>query len=945
MAEVTLTVNGTEHTVARPGERTLLAFLRHDLDLVGTKNGCGTGECGTCTVLVDGKARRACTQLLSRLHGATVTTIEGLSAGGSLHPIQDAFVRHGAIQCGFCTPGMVMATKALLDSDPSPSDAAIRKALKGNLCRCTGYLPFIRAVRELAEDSLSDRGARKGVDEVPATPPGKGTYLAHAIERGDHLSTDAARPGFSPIRKDAPAKVQGERIFADDFAAPGQLYGAFRFADHPHARLLSVDTSAAGAMDGVACVLTAADLPGRNGFGLMVPHQPVFADGIVRYRGEVVAAVFAESEEAARRGAEAISARWETLAPAMDAEANMAADAQTLHEGGNVAEHYVFTKGDPDEAFREADIVIEGEYETPSVEHGYLEPEACLAVPDDGTAGAAGLTVYTHNQGSFRFREMIAKSLDVSENRVRVVYTPCGGGFGGKEEPTVQIHCALAALKTGRPAKMRLNREESIRISTKRHASKVRMKHGAKADGTVIACKSEAICDAGAYMSLTQPVVFRATVMASGPYEIPNVHAEAWGVYTTKNPSGAFRGFGSTQVTYAVEIQMDRIARAAGVDPIELRRRHGLAPGRVNAFGHRVSTGVGYLETLDAVERELAETVPRVRRERKALRGAEFTDRADVSDGATGGRYRLGVGVASSYKNVGLGKGVPDGAGATVEIAADGAVTIYVGATDMGQGSDTVFAQLAADELGCAYDIVHVVSSDTARCPDGGMTTASRQTFVTGNAVVAAARALKNRVFGGSAPTGDAVVDRALFAATVERAGGPIREELWYDAPKTYPLQRYADHRAGVSEEEFAIHFGYCFASQAAIVEVDVETGAVEVLSIIAAQDAGKALHRQNILGQIEGGVMMGLGYALHESYAVDDRGIGPVSLRQLGIVRITDMPEVVSHIVEVDHVDGPRGAKGLGEVPLNPTAPAVANAIADAVGSYPSRLPIGIER
>ena len=945
MAAVTLTVNGTEHTIAEPGEGTLLAFLRRDLDLVGAKNGCGTGECGTCTVLVDGRARRACTQRLARLQGAEVTTVEGLSADGALHPIQEAFVRHGAIQCGFCAPGMVMATKALLDADPAPSDEAIRKALKGNLCRCTGYLPFLRAIRELAGSASSRTG------EAPVTSAGTAEATitadktADAIGRGDNLTTDTAAPGCSPIRKDALAKVRGERIFADDYHAPGQLYGAFRFADHPHARLLSVDTSAARAMDGVVCVLTAADLPGRNGFGLMVPHQPVFADGVVRYRGEVVAAIFAESEGAARRAVEAVSATWEPLPPAMNAEANMARDARALHGGGNVAEHYVFTKGDPDAAFREADIVIEGEYETPSVEHGYLEPEACLAVPDSEADGSIALTVYTHNQGSYRFREMIAASLDLPEARVRVVYTPCGGGFGGKEEPTVQIHCALAALKTGRPAKMRLDRAESIRISTKRHASTVRMKHGAKADGTIIACRSEAICDAGAYMSLTQPVVFRATVMASGPYEIPNVHAEAWGVYTTKNPSGAFRGFGSTQVTYAVEIQMDRIARAAGVDPIALRRRHGLAPGRVNAFGHRVSAGIGYLETLDAVERELARTVPRLRRERKALRGDALPEGSDRSEGAVAGRYRLGVGVASSYKNVGLGKGVPDGAGAAAQIEADGTVTVYVGATDMGQGSDTVFAQLAAGELGCAYDLVNVVSSDTALCPDGGMTTASRQTFVTGNAVVAAARALKDRLSADSAPTGVARTDRALFAALVEAAGGPVRAERWYDAPKTYPLQRHADHRAGVREDEFAIHFGYCFASQAAIVEVDTQTGEVEVLSIIAAQDAGRALHRQNVLGQIEGGVMMGLGYALHESYSVDERGLGPASLRGLGIVRVIDMPDVISHIVEVDHIDGPRGAKGLGEVPLNPTAPAIANAIADAVDSYPARLPIRPER
>ena len=928
MSEVRLTINGKEYSAERGGS--LLSYLREELGLVGTKNGCGTGECGSCTVLVDGSPRRACTVGVEKLDGVSVTTIEGVAAEGALHPIQDALLRHGAVQCGFCTPGMVLAIKGLLDRTSRPTTAQIRSGLQGNICRCTGYLPFVRAIEELV--AAGEKTGSEGSDLVEAA--------ATAVD----LETVDAAPGKSPRKKDALPKVRGERLFADDYAAPGQIYGAFAFSEIAHARIRSVDASAAEAVEGVEIVLTAKDLPGRNGYGLMVPHQPVFAEGEVRYRGEITAAVFAESEEIARRAVALISVDYEPLAAQMDPVANMAEGAAQLHSDGNIAEHYDFVKGDPDKAFREADVVIEGEYETPSVEHAYLEPEACLAVP----AGAEGpapageatevtrneppsagseaseepiVTVYTYNQGSYRFREMIAASLDIAEESVRVVYTPCGGGFGGKEEPAVQIPCALAAVRTGRAVKIHLNREESIRISTKRHAAKIRMKHAAKKDGTITAVSSEAVCDAGAYMSLTQPVVFRATVMASGPYEIPNVRAEAWGVYTTKNPSGAFRGFGSTQVTFAAEVQMDRLAAALGITPLELRKRHALAPGRVNAFGHRLSKGVGYLGTLEAIATELKRLEPEI----DALK-------------SRAGAGRIGVGVASSYKNVGLGKGVPDGAGAKIEVTETGMVTVYVGATDMGQGSDTVFAQLAAAELGLPYEAVEVVSSDTARCPDGGMTTASRQTFVTGNAVLAAAGKLKRRLTSA----GDEVRLEA-FQALAAKNGGVLREEAWYDAPKTYPLQHLADERAGVPEEEFGVHFGYCFSSQAAIIEVDPETGSLTVHRIIAAQDAGRVLHRQNVIGQIEGGVMMGVGYALQESYTVDEEGKGPKRFKDLGVVRIKDMPAVTSFIVEEPHPDGPFEAKGLGEVPLNPTAPAIANAIGSALGSYPNRLPIRI--
>ena len=703
---ITLTVNGERHRVDAARGARLITFLRDEVGLVGTKNGCGVGQCGSCSVLVNGVVKRACTTRLSDLDSAEVLTVEGMARDGSLHPIQQAFIDEGAVQCGFCTPGMIMAARGLLEHTPDPDEDAIRSALDHNICRCTGYASIVRAVRRAA--ALLRR------DEV--TAPAVST----------EATSGGPAVGTSVERVDARAKVTGARVFAADYSADGMLYGALAFSEEDHARVVSVDTAAAQATEGVVRVLTAADIPGRNGFGLFVPHQPVLADGVVRYRGEPVAFVVAETEAAARRAARQVQVEYEPLPVLHDPDEALADGAPELHEGGNVAETVRFTRGDPERAFAEADLVVEGEYHTQPVEHAYLEPESCLAVPGEKPR----VTVYTANQGSGAFREMIAASLALDDSAVRVIYTPAGGGFGGKEEPTVQIHAALAAHLLDVPVKVTLDRTSSIRISTKRHASRIRIAHAVRADGTLLAVRTRTVCDAGAYLSLTKPVVFRTAVMAGGPYEVPSADVESIGVYTTTNPAGAFRGFGSTQISFAVEVQMDKIAHRLGIDPIDLRRHNALAEGKVTATGHRLGTGVGYPETIERVAAEL-----------EGVR-AELTP-------APG--KRIGIGFAGAYKNVGIGKGLPDEASAAAEVRRDGTIAIYVGATDMGQGSDTVMAQIAADTLSVPFELVEVVSSDTESCPDAGMTTASRQTFISGNAVAGAARMLGEALAGEAA--------------------------------------------------------------------------------------------------------------------------------------------------------------------------------------------------
>ena len=915
-AKLSLTVNGKAVVREVDPSLSLLRFLRGELGLVGAKNGCEKGHCGACTVIVDGVAKRACLVKASRTEGSSVLTIEGLAGpGGEPHPLQRAFVLEGAVQCGFCTPGMIMSAKALLDRIPDPSDAEVAEALRDNLCRCTGYASIRRAIA---------RAARELRGDVPAGSPGP-TALAAAPA--------AVKAVGSPLpRKDAPAKARGDALFAEDLAdvhnGPGAgkpLVGKMLFSERGHARVRSVDVSKAEASEGVALVLTAKDVPGRNSFGLFVPQQPVIAGDEVLYLGDVVAVVFADTRAQAEAARALVAVDYEDLPLLLSPEDNMREGAPLLHPDteNNIVHETHVRKGDAEAAFARADIVVENDYDTQAVEHAYMETESCLALPEaDG-----GVTVMTGNQGSTEYRDAIAESLALDADKVRVVLVACGGGFGGKEEPTVQIHAALGALRTGRPVSMTLSREESIRMSTKRHPMRIHMRHAASRDGTILAVESRAVADSGAYVSQTGPVVFRSAVTATGPYEVGAFTADSWGVYTHRNPSGAFRGFGSTQASFACEIQMDEVARAIGMDPVELRRKNGFAPGRVTGTGQVLDEGVGYLGTLEAAARSLERM------------------RADFGARPPAPGKRIGFGIASSYKNVGIGTGLPDGAGAVVELLANGRVAVRTGAADMGQGSDTVAAQIAADVLDLPYELIDVVACDTRSCPDGGMTTASRQTFVTGNAVKQAAAELRVRLAAylpatcGRGPGGQRALQAARGRAL--EAGVRVLAEARYRPPATSVHRTAAALAPGEPPSALDIHYAYCFASAAVAVEVDLETGALRPLRLCLAQDVGKAVNPMSVVGQIEGAAAMGLGYALSENFAAGDRAVVTDNLRKLGVPRIADIPPIEAVVVEVSQPGGPFGAKGMGEVGLNPVAPALSNAVFDAVGVRLRSLPM----
>ena len=874
----------------------LLDVLRDQLRLTGTKKGCGHNACGTCTVIIDGEAVKSCIFPAARAEGKRVQTIEGLADGDRLHPLQQAFMGRGAVQCGYCTPGMIMAAKALLDAKPQPSREEILDALSGNLCRCTGYAKIVEAV----EQAAGLRGPREARKE-----PARGV-----------VGNDRPRP-------DARAKVTGEAVFAGDLYFEGMLYAKVLRSEYPHARLLHVDTSEAKALPGVVAVVTAADVPGVKNHGLARTDWPVLAYDKVRYVGDAVAAVAAELEEIAARAISLIQVEYEPLPVVSSAEAALAHGAPLIHEGSNVLEHIRLRQGDVEQGFSEADIIVENEYRTPRGDHAFMEPEAAVGLID----GEGKVVVYVGSQIPFSDRAQIAASLALSEDRVRVVQTKVGGAFGGKEDIAAQIHVALLAKLTGRPVKLVYTREESMIAHPKRHECLIRLKTGAKNDGRLTAVEAFIVGDSGAYASLGPYVMTRAATHSLGLYQVPNAKVECYAMYTNNPPAGAFRGFGAPQAHFAAETQMDILARRLGMSPLDLRRRNALRVGAVTVTGQELRESVGLLETMDRV--------------------ADARDALAVATPPPPGRRR-GWGIACAYKNVGLGGGVADSAGVEVEVFPDGHAEVRAGAAEVGQGLVTVLAQIVSEELGVEYGRIDVVLGDTDLTPDGGATTASRQSYISGNAARLAARRLRDTLAQTASEELDTAPNNLVFAngSVVGRSGKemPLTEAVRlarseglslmasqvYTPPKTVPLGETGD-----------AHFAYGYATQAVEVEVDITSGQVEVLRVIAAHDVGNAVNPVGAEGQVEGGIVMGLGFALMEEFTMRDGLPQKTTLTRYRIPTTREMPQMMTILVEHPTADGPYGAKGVGEITSIPTAPAITNAIFDAVGVRVFSLPV----
>ncbi len=579
MAEkpISFTLNGIEKTLKVSEDATLLEVLREDLGLTGTKEGCGNGECGACTVLVDGQPTASCLFPALKVHGRSVNTVEGLGTQKHPHALQSWFLKLGAVQCGFCTPGVLMSAKALLDRNPAPTPEEVKLAISGNLCRCTGYTKIVEATLAAAAE-LRGEAVRGRTDN-----------------EGGSL-------GRSLVRVDGLPKVLGSARFAADLKHPDMLHAAMVPAAHPHAAILSVDSAPALACEGVRAVLTAADIPGALTHGPIIKDQPYLAQQKVRFAGEPVALVLADSRTQARRAARKVIVHYRLLPSVFDPRQALKAGAEPIHPKGNLLLHRKIRKGDIAAGFKGSPVIVQREFTTQTVEHAYLEPEAALSFWEGDM-----LVVHCCSQGAHYHRHEIARMLAMPVSRVRVIQATTGGGFGGKIDLSLQHLAALGTWVTGRPVKMVWTREESFRTSTKRHAFYLRYRFGAGPDGRLQAAQAEIIGNTGAYASFGHAVLTRSATMALGPYDCPNVHVDSYAVYTNTQVAGAMRGFGAPQMSPCHEPLLDEIARRCGITPVEVRRINMVRPGSRTVTDQLLEAGVGALETLEGVAAELGE--------------------------------------------------------------------------------------------------------------------------------------------------------------------------------------------------------------------------------------------------------------------------------------------------------------------------------------------------
>jgi CO/xanthine dehydrogenase Mo-binding subunit/aerobic-type carbon monoxide dehydrogenase small subunit (CoxS/CutS family) len=880
--KVDFTLNGAQAEWDGPPVTRLAAALRDDLGLTGTKVGCDAGDCGACTVRLDGRQVCSCLVAMGQMAGRRVETVESLAPNGTLAALQKSFLEHGAAQCGICTPGMLMAAQDVL-RNRRPTRREVEDALGGVLCRCTGYSKIVDAVMATCAQ----------VTESPPVGAAVGARLA---------------------RLDGVPKVTGRDRFGADAVPADALW--IRVVRSPHARARFTLGDLGPLRAQLAAVLTAADVP-FNGYGIY-PHikdQPVLADGLVRYRGEaVLALVGARAEVLAIRDTQ-IPIEWMPEPPLYGIDAATAPDAPLIQADkpknllldGGVKHGHV-------NGFAGCAATAEGVFETAFVEHAYIEPEA-------GWARRVGdrIEIYASTQTPYMDRDEIASVMRLPPASVRIVPSACGGGFGGKLDLSVQPLIAVAAWTLGRPVALVYTRPESMAASTKRHPARVKAKFGCDAAGKLMACDVTATFDTGAYASWGPTVANRVPVHAMGPYFVPNVRTWGEAFFTNGPPAGAFRGFGVPQAAIAHEAMMDALADQLGIDWLEFRHRNALRAGDITACGQKLDHSAGLAQCLEALR-------PHWQKARTEI--AAFNAQA----GAT----RRGIGVGCMWYGIG-NTSMSNPSTMRVGLAADGTLTLYSGALDIGQGSNTIMTQIAADALGLPVAQFTLVTGDTDLTADAGKTSASRQTFVSGKAAENAGHDLRQKILRLANAGSDAALALDGATLTVSDGGnvrtldlgkvGPLMGEGTFDPP-TSPLD---------ADGQGIPYATYAFAAQIAIVEVDIEFGTVKVLRIVAAHDVGKAINPTLVEGQIEGGIAQGLGLALMEEYLPGRTE----NLHDYLIPTIGDVPEVESILIEDREPLGPSGAKGIGEPALVPTAPAILGAIHHATGVRMHRVPV----
>ncbi len=849
----TFTVNGQVVTTRK--KQTLLRFLRDELHLTSVKDGCSQGACGACTVIIDGKTCKACVPTTDRLEGKNILTVEGLSKWES-EVFTYAYGEAGAVQCGFCIPGMVMCTKALLDVNPDPAEAEIKYAIRNNYCRCTGYVKIIAAVK------LAAKILREGV--IPAK------------------SADDWKIGSRVHRLDVEEKVLGFGKYPDDFYMDGMCYGSALRSKYPRARVMSIDASAAKALPGVVAVLTAEDIPGENKIGHLKHDQYTLipVGGLTHYLGDAVALVAAEDMETVERAKKLIKVEYEVLPAVHSIEEAKAMDAPLVfdEEESNVQAHKHVSRGNAKEVIKNAKHVITQHFETPWTEHAFLEPECAVAyIDEDGDVRI----ISTDQDAYCTFHEC---SLMLGTDKVKVENVLVGGGFGGKEDMTVQHHAALLAYRTGRPVKVRLTRAESLLIHPKRHHFVMDFTMGCDENGRILGVKAKVASDTGAFASLGGPVLERACTHAAGPYAYENFEIEGTAYYTNNPPAGAFRGFGVTQTCFATETLLNMMADEIGITPWEIRYRNAIRPGGVLPNGQIVDESTGLAETLEAVKEEYD---------------------AAMAAGKP-------VGLACAMKNAGVGVGIPDWGRAKLIVEEDQKLHIYAGASCIGQGLGTVLVQMVVSNTDLRRDDIVYERSNTWIAPDSGTTSGSRQTMITGEAVRRACEKLMEAKKDGK--------------TLVDLAGQEFYGEY---LAKTDPL--------GADVPNPVSHVAYGYATQVCI----LDSKSRKIDTMIAAHDVGKAVNPLSCEGQIEGGVVMSLGFALTERYPIDENCKPIDKFGALGLFRAHEIPKIKAIVIDKPGLNVACGAIGIGEITSIPTAPAVTDAYYRLDGERRFTLPI----
>jgi len=878
----TFTVNG--QTVQAEKNQKLIRFLRDELRLTSVKDGCSEGACGTCHVLIDGKATKACVPSTDKLEGKTILTVEGLS-DWEKDVYTYAFGKAGAVQCGFCIPGMVISAKALLDANPAPTREEAAFAIRNNICRCTGYVKIIDGILLAAEILRTGK-----LPEEKKTGYGVG-------ERA--------------VRVDVAEKVQGYGKYPDDLYVDGMLYAGAVRSKYPRARVLAIHKEKAEALPGVVGVYTAEDIPGEIKVGhLQQDWDAMIPVGrITHYLGDAICLVAAETKEALEQAKALVEIDYEPLKPVFSPTYASQPFAPLVHESGNLLCEKHVSRGNADQAIRDADYVLMYHYETPYTEHAFLEPECAVAYPDED-----GLTILSTDQGAYDTAREVSRLLGLPKEKIHVTNMLVGGGFGGKEDMTVQHHAALVAYLTGRPVKVKLSRKESMLVHPKRHPMKVTITMGCNRDGLIQGVKAEVVADTGAYASLGGPVLERACTHAAGPYHYENFEITGKAYYTNNPPAGAFRGFGVTQTCYAMEMTLTKMAHELGISPWEIRYRNAIRPGQTLPNGQIAPPSTGLVETLEAVK--------------------------DICE------QNKNVGIACAMKNAGVGVGIPD-TGRCIVAVKDGKLHIRSGASCIGQGLGTVLTQIVCTMLHCEREDVVYEAANTVNAPDSGTTSGSRQTLVTGEACRRACQKLLAAA-GADVRVSDysGIAHRqGMESLPGGNSSGTVGTELPEGASVDWKALEgqafYGEYLAktdplGAQDVANPIsHVAYGYATHVCVLNDD---GTIR--EIDAAHFVGKAINPLSCEGQIEGGVTMALGFTLTEHYPLYDC-IPSARFGTLGLFRADQVPPIHSILVEKEGQDMAFGAIGIGEITTIPTAPAVAGAYFALDGEMRTSLPL----